>query len=216
MGFPCLFRSHQLVYLDPMQLPLCSLLAPAVEQGQVMMEHLPGENQNHLASAVVAQEETIINQLEISQNISSLLSNLLIQLSEESFQDIAQLLTAALRPAEMSESSSSGWGSGQLPEHFRAVGLNHPHNMLYLTSLLPGHFSRLQQLVSFMFIQLIINSQDCDLPDECHVMDVIDLLENNGGQLKKSWAKLDADEELYSCWCLLQLLDILVLKVGKE
>ena len=167
-------------------------------------------------TAVVAQEETIINQLEISQNISSLLSNLLIQLSEESFQDIAQLLTAALRPAEMSESSSSGWGSGQLPEHFRAVGLNHPHNMLYLTSLLPGHFSRLQQLVSFMFIQLIINSQDCDLPDECHVMDVIDLLENNGGQLKKSWAKLDADEELYSCWCLLQLLDILVLKVGKE
>ena len=167
-------------------------------------------------TSIVAQEETIINQTEISHNISKLLYNLLIQISDESFQDITQLITAQFCPAKMSESSTSAWRSEQLPGHFSVLGLNHPHNMVYLTSLLPSHSPHLQQLVSFMFIQLILNKQDCDLPEECHLEDLTNLLELNdgGGELKNSWVKLDVDEQLYSCFCLLQLLDILVLRVS--
>ena len=165
-------------------------------------------------TSVVAQEETIINQAEISDNISKLLYNLLIQISEESFQDITQLITAGFCPAKMSESSTSTWRSEQLPGHFSVHGLNHPHNMVHLTSLLPAHSPHLQQLVSYMFIQLILNNQDCDLPGECHVEDLTARLEINDGELKKSWVKLDVDEQLYSCFCLLLLLDILVLRVS--
>ena len=167
-------------------------------------------------TSVVAQERTLINQAETSHTISLLLSRLLSQLSEEeSFQDLAQLLSTEFRPAKMSESSTSCWSPEECPEHWRELGQNHPHNMLHLTSLLPAHFSQLQQLLSFMFIQLILNNEDCDLPSECHVEDLIALLENNGGELKKFWAKLDEEEQLYSCWCLLQLLEILVLRVSE-
>ena len=148
------------------------------------------------------------------KDASLLLHSLLSQVSEESFQDITQLITTEFRPVMLSESSTSSWRSGQLPNHFREFGLNHPHNMFYLTSIIPAHFGQLQQVISYMFIQLILNNQVYDLPSECHVVDVVALIENNGGKLKKSWTKLDSDEQLYSCWSLLQLLDILVLGVS--
>ena len=56
MGFQCLFLVHQLVYLNPMQLPLRSAVAPAVEEDHVTVGHLPGACQVHRASVVAAPE----------------------------------------------------------------------------------------------------------------------------------------------------------------
>ena len=59
MGFQGLFLVHQLVYLSPMQLPLRSVVAPAVEEDHMTVGHLPGTYQVHWASVVVAPEEEV-------------------------------------------------------------------------------------------------------------------------------------------------------------
>ena len=57
MDFQGLCLVHQLVYLDPMQLPLHSVVAPVVEENHMTMMHRPGASQIHWASVAVAPEE---------------------------------------------------------------------------------------------------------------------------------------------------------------
>ena len=59
MDFQGLCLVHQLVYLNPMQLPLCSVVAPAVDEGHRTMMHLPGASQIHWVSVAVAPEEEV-------------------------------------------------------------------------------------------------------------------------------------------------------------
>ena len=57
MGFQGLCLVHQLVCLDPMQLPLRSVVAPVVEEDHMTVMHRPGAFQIHWASLAVAPEE---------------------------------------------------------------------------------------------------------------------------------------------------------------
>lgn len=168
-------------------------------------------------SSVVAQEEIIINKPELSQDISTLLYWLFTRVGSEDFQDIAELLTSLFLPGVLSDGQlqPSLW-SVSLPEYFIKQGKNHPHNMLHLTRLLPSHFPQLKQLVCFMNIQLILNSSECDLPSECHLEDVLSLVRKDDNKLHQNWTQLDREEQHYSCWSLLHLLDILVLLDGYD
>ena len=56
MDFQGLFLFHQLVYLSPMQLPLRSVVAPAVEEDLVSVGHLPDACSVHRAFVVAAPE----------------------------------------------------------------------------------------------------------------------------------------------------------------
>ena len=136
-------------------------------------------------SSVVAQDETLVNSPVILNDITSLLHCLLSRLDKENdCQD--------------------------LPDHFQTDGKNHPHNMLHLTSLIPSQFSNLKQLVSYMNIQLILGTSECDLPSECHVEDVMELISKDDSRLRREWCELDECEQYYCCWVLLHLLDIIV------
>ena len=59
MGFQGLFLVHQLLYLDPMQLPLRSVVAPVMEEYHLSLMHRPGASQIHWASVAVAPEEEV-------------------------------------------------------------------------------------------------------------------------------------------------------------
>ena len=59
MDFQGLCLVHQLVYLDPMQLPLRSVMAPVVEEDHMTVVHRPGAFQIHWASVAVAPGEEV-------------------------------------------------------------------------------------------------------------------------------------------------------------
>ena len=59
MDFQGLFLFHQLVYLSPMQLPLCSEVAPAVDKDHWTLRHQPGASQIHWV-VVVPEEEVAL------------------------------------------------------------------------------------------------------------------------------------------------------------
>ena len=59
MGFQGLCLVHQLVCLNPMQLPLYFVVVPAVEEDHMTMRHLPGASHVHWASVAVAPEEEV-------------------------------------------------------------------------------------------------------------------------------------------------------------
>jgi len=158
--------------------------------------------------SVVGQEETLINTPSTSQDISTLLHCLLWRLNTPvDIQDLAELLTSLFQPRKLSSECGSGW---VLPDHFLSRGMNHPHNMLHLTSLIPSHATQLKQLVCYMNLQLILDNPECDLPAECHVEDVVDIIKTDDNRLGNNWSLLDTSGQYYCCWSLLQLLDILV------
>ena len=59
MGFQAqaLCLVHQLVCMDSMQLPLCSVMVPVVEEFHMTVTHQPGALQIHWAFVAVAPEE---------------------------------------------------------------------------------------------------------------------------------------------------------------
>ena len=57
MGFQGLCLVHQLVCMDSMQLPLCSVMVPVVEEFHMTVTHQPGALQIHWAFVAVAPEE---------------------------------------------------------------------------------------------------------------------------------------------------------------
>ena len=60
MGFQALCLVHQLVCMESTQLPLCSVMVPAVEEFHMTVTHQPGAPQIHWASAAVAPEEVAL------------------------------------------------------------------------------------------------------------------------------------------------------------
>ena len=59
MGFQVLCFVHQLVCMDSMQLPLCSVMVPVVEEFHVTAVHRPDALQIHWAFVAVAPEEEV-------------------------------------------------------------------------------------------------------------------------------------------------------------
>ena len=192
---------------------------PAREEDYERVDHRVWKTFAFLIS-VVGQEESLINRPTISQDISTLLGCLLWRLNtQDDIQDLAELLTSLFLPQNLLTMSGDCGSSWVLPDHFLSRGLNHPHNMLHITSLIPGHAKQLKQLVCFMNIQLILNNSDnleCDLPPECHVDDVLEILGNDDNLLGKNWSELDTSGQYYCCWTLLHLLDILVQLDGEN
>ena len=189
---------------------------PAREEDYERVDHRVWKTFVFLIS-VVGQEESLINRPTVSQDISTLLGRFLWRLNtQDDIQDLAELLTSLFLPQNLLTMSGDCGSSWVLPDHFLSRGLNHPHNMLHLTHLIPGHANQLKQLVCFMNIQLILNNSVPDLPSECHVEDVLKILGNGDNLLGKNWSQLDTSGQYYCCWTLLHLMDILVQLDGEN
>ena len=69
--------------------------------------------------------------------------------------DVVEMVTNRWRPVQVTAAAAS-WGPGEVPAEMTELGHNHPHNMLALATLFPPAARHLQQLLAFIYIQMIL------------------------------------------------------------
>ena len=69
--------------------------------------------------------------------------------------DVVEMVTNRWRPVQVAAAAAS-WGPGEVPAEMTELGHNHPHNMLALATLFPPAARHLQQLLAFIYIQMIL------------------------------------------------------------
>ena len=79
--------------------------------------------------------------------------------------DVVEMVTNRWRPVQVAAAAAS-WSPGEVPAEMTELGHNHPHNMLALATLFPPAARHLQQLLAFVYIQMILRYNVNPIPSE--------------------------------------------------
>lgn len=156
--------------------PLCYLLSRGLKFLKDIIRLFPkrhgfASNDKSCMSAVwilflASQDSAVVKDRSVSYLVANILDHIFTSLPDPStsqsvVEKVAVMLTQGLRPVYLLPACLN-WDYHTLPPHFKILGLNHPHNMLFSLSVLPSSAlgNRLRSLVGFLNVQLILGVPD--------------------------------------------------------
>ena len=107
-------------------------------------------------TALISQDSACLKSPRVMMSATNFLHCLLDFVKDNSdVQDVVEMISNRFLPREISSEACS-WSLDTCPPHMGPHGHNHPHNMLHLTSVFPRAVRPVQQLLAYIYIQIIL------------------------------------------------------------
>ena len=107
-------------------------------------------------TTLITQDSVCLKSPQVMRSATNFLHCLLDFVKDYSdIQDVVEMISNRFLPREISSDACS-WSLDTCPPHMAHHGHNHPHNMLHLTSVFPRAVSPVQQLLAYIYIQIIL------------------------------------------------------------
>ena len=110
-------------------------------------------------TTLIAQDESCLKNPRVMMSATNFLHCLLDFVGQNSdIQDVVEMISNRFLPREITSEACS-WSLDTCPPHMAQHGHNHPHNMLHLTNVFPRAVRPVQQLLAYIYIQIILGYQ---------------------------------------------------------
>ena len=107
-------------------------------------------------TSLITQDTGCLRSPRVMMSATNFLHCLLNFVTDNSdIQDVVEMISNRFLPREISSDACS-WSLDTCPPHMASHGHNHPHNMLHLTSVFPRAVRPVQQLLAYIFLQMIL------------------------------------------------------------
>ena len=107
-------------------------------------------------TTLLSQDKDCLESPLVMQNATNFLHRLMDLIQDNSdIQDVVEMITNRFLPREISADTCT-WSLDTCPPHLVQHGHNHPHNMLHITRVFPAAVRPVQQLLAYLYIQIIL------------------------------------------------------------
>ena len=107
-------------------------------------------------TSLITQDTGCLKSPRVMMSATNFLHCLLDFVTDTSdIQDVVEMISNRFLPREISPDTCP-WSLDTCPPHMASHGHNHPHNMLHVTKVFPRAVRPVQQLLAYIYLQIIL------------------------------------------------------------